>query len=201
MSRTRSYAKEDVVRAARTVFWNEGYEQTGIAELEAATGLNRSSIYHAFGSKRGLFDEAVQSYFVDIVHPRLARLRAVPVPPDALRAYLHELRVMLLNGNTSLAANGCLLLNATGTPLAHEAALRSVINTYCDDLGEAITAGVLAARPHLDPAERARISTTCTGLVFAAMAIVTVNPQSAADMIDAAIAAIDTDAHSELARH
>jgi AcrR family transcriptional regulator len=76
MGRTRAFAEIDVVRAARGVFWNRGYEETSLPDLEAATGLNRSSIYHSFGSKRGLFDAAVESYLDDVVRPRLEPLRA-----------------------------------------------------------------------------------------------------------------------------
>ena len=56
MARTQSFDRDTVVRAARTLFWTVGYESASIPELETATGLSRSSIYNAFGSKRGLFD-------------------------------------------------------------------------------------------------------------------------------------------------
>ncbi|MDD0859753.1 TetR/AcrR family transcriptional regulator [Arthrobacter alpinus] len=45
-----------------------------LPDLERATGLSRSSIYHAFGSKRGLFDAAVASYLSEIIRPRLQPL-------------------------------------------------------------------------------------------------------------------------------
>ncbi|GAB3998060.1 hypothetical protein GCM10029992_22820 [Glycomyces albus] len=52
MGRVQTFDTAEVVRAARTVFWQHGYEDASIPALEAATGLRRSSIYHAFGSKR-----------------------------------------------------------------------------------------------------------------------------------------------------
>jgi AcrR family transcriptional regulator len=190
MGRTRTFAEIDVARAARAVFWSHGYEDTSLPDLEAATGLNRSSIYHSFASKRGLFDAAVESYLDDVIRPRLAPLGASEVEPRALEAYLRGLREAMLDERTPLAKNGCLLLNATGSSLGHEAGLRAVVTRYCDDLRSAIASGVAARRADLSPAAQATLVTTCTGLVFASMAIVRVDRSAAAGMLDAALEAV-----------
>ncbi|KQP57336.1 TetR/AcrR family transcriptional regulator [Agreia sp. Leaf283] len=190
MGRTRSFAEVDVARAARGVFWSRGYEDTSLPDLEEATGLNRSSIYHSFTSKRGLFDAAVESYLDDVVRPRLAPLRAPDVAPDALETYLRGLRQAMVDHETALARNGCLLLNATGSSLGHEAALLTVVTRYCDDLRTAVASGVAARRPELARGAADMLTTTVTGLVFASMAIVRVDSSSAAAMLDAALAAV-----------
>ena len=190
MGRTRSFAEVDVARAARGVFWSRGYEDTSLPDLEEATGLNRSSIYHSFTSKRGLFDAAVESYLDDVVRPRLAPLGAPEVAPDALETYLRGLRQAMVDHETALAKNGCLLLNATGSSLGHEAALLAVVTRYCDDLRAAIASGVAARRPELSDRDRETLTTTCTGLVFASMAIVRVDSSTAAAMLDAALDAL-----------
>jgi TetR/AcrR family transcriptional repressor of nem operon len=190
MGRTRTFAEIDVARAARGVFWSRGYEDTSLPDLEAATGLNRSSIYHSFASKRGLFDAAVESYLDDVIRPRLAPLGASDVEPGALETYLRGLREAMIDERTPLAKNGCLLLNATGSSLGHEAGLKTVVTRYCDDLRSAIASGVAARRADLPPAAQATLVTTCTGLVFASMAIVRVDRTAAAGMLDAALAAV-----------
>jgi TetR/AcrR family transcriptional repressor of nem operon len=190
MGRTRTFAEIDVARAARGVFWSRGYEDTSLPDLEAATGLNRSSIYHSFASKRGLFDAAVESYLDDVIRPRLAPLGASDVEPGALETYLRGLREAMIDERTPLAKNGCLLLNATGSSLGHQAGLKTVVTRYCDDLRSAIASGVAARRADLPPAAQATLVTTCTGLVFASMAIVRVDRTAAAGMLDAALAAV-----------
>ena len=190
MGRTRSFAEVDVARAARGVFWSRGYEDTSLPDLEQATGLNRSSIYHSFTSKRGLFDAAVESYLDDVVRPRLAPLRAPEVAPEALETYLRGLRQAMVDHETALAKNGCLLLNATGSSLGKEAALLAVVTRYCDDLRAAVASGVAARRPELAPGAADILTTTVTGLVFASMAIVRVDSSSAAAMLDAALDAL-----------
>ena len=191
MGRSKTFADVEVVRSAREVFWSKGYENTGVADLENATGLNRSSIYHAFGSKRGLFDEAVESYLDDVVRPRLAPLASATVAPDALEAYLRSLRHAMVDEPTSLAVNGCLLLNATASLLGHEAGLQDVVTRYCAELRAGVTAGVAARHPGLDASAQQLITTTVTGLVFATMVIVRVDRPAAAAMLDAALNAVE----------
>jgi len=189
MGRTKTFAETEVVRSARELFWSKGYENTGIADLELTTGLNRSSIYHAFGSKRGLFDEAVESYLDDVVRPRLAPLSGAVVAADALELYIHSLRRAMVDEPTSLSSNGCLLLNATTSLLGREAGLQEVVTRYCAELRAGVTAGVVAKHPGLNDADQALMTTTITGLVFAAMVIVRVDRAAAGAMLDAALSA------------
>lgn len=44
------------------IFWRRGYEATSMAELVRETGLNKSSIYNAFGSKERLYELVVERY-------------------------------------------------------------------------------------------------------------------------------------------
>jgi len=62
MARPKGYDRDAVLVAARDLFWEQGYERASIADLEKRTGLNRSSIYQEFGSKRELFSAALQCY-------------------------------------------------------------------------------------------------------------------------------------------
>lgn len=50
-----------MLEAAR-LFWQRGYSGTSTRELSTALTLSTSSIYAAFGSKAGLFEEAVRTY-------------------------------------------------------------------------------------------------------------------------------------------
>jgi AcrR family transcriptional regulator len=44
------------------VFWRKGYEGTTLPDLTRAMGINRPSLYAAFGSKEGLFRKALDRY-------------------------------------------------------------------------------------------------------------------------------------------
>ncbi|WP_152362784.1 TetR/AcrR family transcriptional regulator [Microlunatus speluncae] len=62
MARPRTFAEDQAVEAAMIAFWTAGFEATSTEHLCAATGLGRSSLYNTFGSKRELFEKALDRY-------------------------------------------------------------------------------------------------------------------------------------------
>lgn len=63
MARPREFDRALALKAAMLTFWEcGGYEQTSVGELTTAMGISSPSLYAAFGSKRALFDEAVELY-------------------------------------------------------------------------------------------------------------------------------------------
>ena len=62
MGRKRTFNVEQALDAALSVFWRKGYEGTSYADLVAATGLERPSLYSAFGNKEALFLRALTRY-------------------------------------------------------------------------------------------------------------------------------------------
>jgi len=190
MGRNQTFDTADAVRAARAVFWAQGYEATALPDLERATGLSRSSIYHAFASKRGLFDAAVDSYLDEVIRPRLRPLTGDDVAPGALDDYLTGLRDALLRGDTLPATSGCLLVNSANAPIGHDEGVAAVVEAYAAELRQAMTAGVRARLPHL-PAEAQRtLSDVCVGLVISAFALVRVDREEAARTLGTALAVL-----------
>lgn len=60
--RPRTFDLDEAVHKAMLVFWSKGYEGTTIPELTKAIGINRPSLYSAFGSKEYLFRLALDRY-------------------------------------------------------------------------------------------------------------------------------------------
>ncbi|MGP3987425.1 TetR/AcrR family transcriptional regulator [Streptomyces sp. 3N207] len=60
--RPRAFDRDAALEQAMRVFWEHGYEATTMAELTEAMGIRPPSLYAAFGSKEGLFREAVELY-------------------------------------------------------------------------------------------------------------------------------------------
>ncbi len=60
--RPREFDRDLALQQAMLAFWQHGYEGTSMADLVAATGLASARLYAAFGSKEGLFREAVERY-------------------------------------------------------------------------------------------------------------------------------------------
>jgi AcrR family transcriptional regulator len=60
--RVRQFDADAALDRALEVFWARGYEGATLPELTAAMGINRPSLYAAFGNKEQLFRKAVDRY-------------------------------------------------------------------------------------------------------------------------------------------
>lgn len=60
--RPPKYTKEEALNNAMRMFWRNGYEGTSLDDLCKATGMNRPSLYNAFGDKERMFCSAVDWY-------------------------------------------------------------------------------------------------------------------------------------------
>ena len=62
MARPREFDADTALESATRVFWTRGFDNTSLDDLCEATGLNRSSLYAAFGAKRDLYLSALARY-------------------------------------------------------------------------------------------------------------------------------------------
>jgi AcrR family transcriptional regulator len=60
--RPRAFEPETALAQAMDVFWKDGFAATSLDDVSAATGLNRPSLYGAFGDKRALYLQAYGQY-------------------------------------------------------------------------------------------------------------------------------------------
>jgi AcrR family transcriptional regulator len=86
--RPREFDPEFVLDQAIDLFWRHGYEGTSLADLTQSTGVNRPSLYAAFGNKEELFRKAVNRYVkmeMAYVSAALSESRASDVAKSYLR--------------------------------------------------------------------------------------------------------------------
>jgi len=106
--RPRSFDTDDALDAAMRLFWAEGYEGASLAALTEAMGINRRSIYAAYGNKEELFGKAVDRYLQGPgawVAPALE----LPTARQVAEAVLHG----TVDANTTPGRpRGCLLVQS-----------------------------------------------------------------------------------------
>lgn len=57
-----SFDRDKAIETAMRLFWRHGYEGVSIGDLTKAIGIAPPSLYSAFGSKAGLYQEALTRY-------------------------------------------------------------------------------------------------------------------------------------------
>lgn len=93
--RPRKFEEGEVLEKALALFWRQGYGGTSLDDLAAATGLNRPSLYSAFGNKKEIFVAALRRFedkMRDAARKRLAdatgrKQRIIAVLEAALDVY------------------------------------------------------------------------------------------------------------------
>lgn len=62
MGRTKLFERDEVTDKALQIFWQKGFTDTSLKDLEKATGVFKPALYTEFGDKEGLFIECVKYY-------------------------------------------------------------------------------------------------------------------------------------------
>lgn len=62
MARPRKFDHVDILNRMKLAFWENGFNGISMDDVGRITNMNRGSIYNAFGDKRSLYLEALESY-------------------------------------------------------------------------------------------------------------------------------------------
>jgi AcrR family transcriptional regulator len=62
MGRPKLFSREDVLTKAISVFWQKGFAETSLQDLERETGVNKSGLYTEFKNKEDIFLESLRFY-------------------------------------------------------------------------------------------------------------------------------------------
>nr|WP_242697816.1 TetR/AcrR family transcriptional regulator [Bordetella holmesii] len=149
---------------ALAVFWQHGYSDTTMQELAAATGVQRGSLYNAYGDKETLFlrvFERYRAYWVDATRRVLEAAGA----RDALDGFLCLLIGSLTN---ETPARSCMSTKTAMGPDIDDPVIRDALTGLLDDLETLFVQRLASAAPELrlPPPEAARLFITATrGLV------------------------------------
>lgn len=109
--RPRAFDPNAALDAALSVFWERGYEGASLGDLTKAMGINKPSLYSAFGDKADLFRKAVNRYMA-----RQALLWEQAFQEPTARRSVERILTMVADSLTSgRNPRGCLLVQSALT--------------------------------------------------------------------------------------
>ena len=105
--RKREFDEDEALKAAMQVFWEKGYAGTSMADLTTSMGINKPSLYAAFGNKEQLHRRALELYGKHYggAHLRILQDDSLPAR-ERLDKFLDAVVRMQFDDNTP---GGCLV--------------------------------------------------------------------------------------------
>ena len=94
-----------IIAVARACFSEQAYEDTTTAEIARRAGVSEGTIFHHFGTKRGLLVAVAENYALDMARSVLGGLEEFD-PPAILEAFRRSGAFLEKEGSLGLDARG-----------------------------------------------------------------------------------------------
>ncbi|EPJ49943.1 MAG: hypothetical protein OFPI_21760 [Osedax symbiont Rs2] len=120
----KSFNEQNAIESAMNIFWEKGYEATSISNLIQGTGVNRGSLYNAFGGKRQLFTQALLKYDIQTRRAFLADLEALDNPVLAFKTLFNTL---VQQADSETQPKGCFLVNTSIEIAEHDQETKDIV--------------------------------------------------------------------------
>ena len=141
VGRPREFDRDVALEAAMRLFWRQGYEATSVDDLLETTGIQRGSLYAAFGDKHSLYLEALRAYIDRTGGMFVEKLSGDP-PLAKLRGFMRHMATKAEESD----GNGCLLINALAERCPCDPEVREIYSQAMRDVEELFYAKLVAAR-------------------------------------------------------
>ena len=141
--RPREFDKADVLAKIMSLFWERGYEGTGLSDIMTVTGLQKGSLYKAFGSKHEMYVQALAHYEVKMVDAAANSLKSGGNPIKRISTFLNAPIYAAWNQNDQ---RGCFLCNASADRAALDPEAQALVTRGYAKLESALKAAVAEAR-------------------------------------------------------
>jgi TetR/AcrR family transcriptional regulator, copper-responsive repressor len=160
--RPRAYEPDAALGKALDLFRRGGFAATSLDDLSAATGMNRPSLYGAFGDKRELYIKSYQRYR-DEARAAIAEIfrSKAPVRAQLERMFATGLDIYLSGEEDP---RGCFTVMTAGSEAVQDPAIRAMVQDALSDLDKAFAICFRRAKEtgelpeHADPAVLAQLA-------------------------------------------
>lgn len=136
----KKFDETEVLERAMNLFWKQGYEATGMAQLIKEMGIGRQSIYDTFGTKRDLFLQAIYHYAETIGQLLTSEL-------GGKGNYIEQLkRQFKLWGNFAINhEEGCLMVNTLAELASQDEEIQMILTKHNERIEQRLEETIMLA--------------------------------------------------------
>jgi AcrR family transcriptional regulator len=161
--RPRAYDPEIALRKATEVFWNLGFNGASLEDLSAAMGMNRPSMYAAFGDKHALYLKTLAEYRA-MGRDAMRQALSYELPfAEALRR-VYDRAISIYTGGGHGKSGGCYLIGTAATEAVQDSDIRKAFAAGLHELDDQLESRIRHAieqkdlRTSIDPPVLARLA-------------------------------------------
>lgn len=145
--RPREFDPDETLSKIMQLFWENGYEATGLSDITSVTGLGKASLYKAFGNKQSMYLKALIHYEGLIIDAAVAVLRSKNhAPLDRIDAFLSSPIVAVRDHKDR---RGCFLCNAAADRASLDDETRALVQNGYAKIRQGIVGSLSEALPRM----------------------------------------------------
>ena len=143
MVRTRTFDPATALTRSVELFSSKGYSDTSMEDIVRATGVSRYGLYGTFGSKRELFEAALERYAEGMGKQSFLRLLEPGASLAHIRTIFDERVADMCNAKEN---KGCLFIHTAMGLAPEDEELRGVLKRFMGRMSRAFAVGLESAK-------------------------------------------------------
>jgi len=150
----RQFDEQELIAGALDVFWRKGLHDATMQDIAAATGVQRGSLYNAYGDKEAIFLRAFEEYtaqFLETADRALAH-------GDVAGRLRNFLDVVVVNMTSGSPPRGCLTTRTALDAAISSAAVRQRVQGLLSRLEQHISKAISSAPNGLSATDADRLA-------------------------------------------
>jgi TetR/AcrR family transcriptional regulator, transcriptional repressor for nem operon len=138
----RQFDEQEMIATALDVFWRKGLHDATMQDLAAATGVQRGSLYNAYGDKEAIFQRAFDQYAGQLMD---SCGQALAEGDDIAARLQNFLDLLIVNMTSGSPPRGCLTTRTALDGAISSAAVRQRVQGVLSRLEQLVSKAISSA--------------------------------------------------------
>jgi TetR/AcrR family transcriptional repressor of nem operon len=138
----RQFDEQEMIATALDVFWRKGLHDATMQDLAAATGVQRGSLYNAYGDKEAIFQRAFDQYAGQLMD---SCGQALSEGDDIAARLRNFLDLLIVNMTSGSPPRGCLTTRTALDGAISSAAVRQRVQGVLTRLEQLVSKAISSA--------------------------------------------------------